>query len=89
MTDPVVAGALTTICARVLYQTTHWIFHAFPGSFSLGEGAVAGQTAALTLTCSLYSLGFTIIQPRELSHSQQTSALIQVLIPHYCHHVMI
>ncbi|KAK4299038.1 hypothetical protein Pmani_028657 [Petrolisthes manimaculis] len=75
---PIVAGTLTTICARVLYQTTHWLFHAFPGSFSLGEGAVAGQTAALTLTCSLYSLGFTLVHPKVLTYSQQTSALIQM-----------
>lgn len=70
----------TTACTWVLYELTQWLFRTFPGSFSLGEGAVVGQTGALTITCSFHSLFYTIVQQRNFTHLQEISVFIQTAV---------
>ncbi|KAG7171345.1 dolichol kinase-like [Homarus americanus] len=77
---PIGAIMATTLCAWILYELTHWLFRSFPGSFSLGEGAVVGQTGALAITCSLCNIFTSILMPRMLSDSQKISLFVQTAV---------
>ncbi|XP_045600104.2 dolichol kinase isoform X1 [Procambarus clarkii] len=70
----------TTLCTWIVYELTHWLLRSFPGSFSLGEGAMVGQTGALTITCSLYYLLSTTLQQRKGSQLQEISIFVQTAV---------
>ncbi|XP_069942127.1 dolichol kinase isoform X2 [Cherax quadricarinatus] len=70
----------TSSCAWILYELTHWLFRTFPGSFSLGEGAMVGQTGALTITCSLYNLLSTFLLQKNKSEFQEISVFLQTAV---------
>lgn len=76
--DPLQALPLTILCSWLLFTVTHWLFTAFPGSFSLGEGAVMGQTVALAVTYSIQGLVSSALWPEKLSEARQISLFIQV-----------
>lgn len=86
ITAPAVATIITSICLSIMYTSTKWLLTNFPGSFTLGEGALLGQAAALSVTCSIYSLIQTALSQQQLSETQETSVFIQVswLFPILC-----
>ncbi|KAG0718394.1 Dolichol kinase [Chionoecetes opilio] len=77
---PLLALPLTLACSWLLFKTTHWLFTTFPGSFSLGEGAVVGQSVALALTCSIHGLVSRILWPQKLTDEHQISLFIQTAV---------
>ncbi|KAK8382349.1 hypothetical protein O3P69_015344 [Scylla paramamosain] len=77
---PVLALPLTLLCSWLLFRVTHWLFTTFPGSFSLGEGAIMGQSVALAVTCSLHGIISRILWPQKLSHAHEISLFIQTAI---------
>ncbi|XP_068230409.1 dolichol kinase isoform X2 [Palaemon carinicauda] len=86
---PVIAVLCTSLCAWILYGSTQWLFRTFPGNFSLGEGAIVGQTIALTITCSLYNLGIHLMQTPKLSQTLEISVFIQVAVLVLALHIFI
>lgn len=77
---PLQALPLTLLCSWLLFKVTHWLFSAFPGSFTVGEGAVLGQSVALAVTYSIYSLISSTLWPEKLSHARQISLFIQTAL---------
>lgn len=86
---PVIAVLCTSLCAWILYGSTQWLFRTFPGNFSLGEGAVVGQTIALTVTCCLHNLGFHLMQSSKLSQTLEINVFIQVAVLVLTFHVFV
>ncbi|XP_042882600.1 dolichol kinase-like isoform X2 [Penaeus japonicus] len=78
--SPAVATIITSICLSIMYTSTKWLLTNFPGSFTLGEGALLGQAAALSVTCSIYSLIQTALSQQQLSETQETSVFIQTAV---------
>lgn len=75
--SPPVATIISSVCLLVMYTSTKWLFTNFPGSFTLGEGALLGQATSLSVTWSVYSLILTTVRQQQLSETQAASLFIQ------------
>ncbi|XP_063591173.1 dolichol kinase-like isoform X1 [Penaeus indicus] len=78
--SPPIAIIISSICLLVMYTSTKWLLTNFPGSFTLGEGALLGQATSLSITWSVYSLFQTTLSQQQLSETQETSVFIQTAI---------